>query len=473
MLKSKLVEIVRFFETKDFRLFGDFISSPYFNKNEELILFYEKLKKLGPGFTNKKLERQNFYKLMFPKKKYNEKHLGYLMSDIIKLLDKYLAQKAYDSNPIEAYLHNLEVYLNWGMEKNYNGILRAAENEQKKYPYKDISYYYFQYRIASVSNKYFEKQNKRAFDHHLQTAADNFDNYFLVQKLKYSCEIINRKSILSAKYELKFINEVISYLKANPPKNIPAIGIYSEILLMLLYPENKRHFFKLNLLLHKNGHLFPEKETKDMYTFALNHCIKRINMGYTEYNRELFELYKILINKNLIYSNGVLSPWIYKNIASVALRLKAFKWTEIFIEKYKEKVDENYRDSAYAYNNAYLNFSQGKYKEALWGLHDVEFSDIFFHLDTKTMQLKIYYELYEIDPLLSLLDAFKVYLKRNKLISNYMKTSYRNLIKYTQKALRIADGDKDKWKVLHASVKEVKHIASYTWLIEQIEAKIK
>ena len=89
------------------------------------------------------------------------------------------------------------------------------------------------------------------------------------------------------------------------------------------------------------------------------------------------------------------------------------------------------------------------------------------------MQLKIYFELYEIDPLLSLLDAFKVYLKRNKLISNYMKTSYRNLIKYTQKALRIADGDKDKWKVLHASVKEVKHIASYTWLIEQIEAKIK
>ena len=146
-------------------------------------------------------------------------------------------------------------------------------------------------------------QNKRKFDHYIQEASDNFDLYYISQKLKYSCEILNRKSILSVQYELKFINELINYLKDNPPDHVPAISIYNEILFMLLYPENKRHFFKLNLLLHKHSHLFPPKESKDMYTFALNHCVKRINMGHSEFNKELFELYKVMIEKRIIFNN--------------------------------------------------------------------------------------------------------------------------------------------------------------------------
>lgn len=209
-----------------------------------------------------------------------------------------------------------------------------------------------------------------------------------------------------------------------------------------------------------------------MFTFALNHCVKRINMGHTEYNKELFELYKVMIEKRIIFNNDILSPWTYKNIASVGLRLKEYEWTKGFIDTYHENVDEAYRDSAYAYNLAYYHFSQGEYKEALWKLHEVEFNDVFFHLDTKTMLLKIYYELDDVEPLLSLIDAFKVYLKRNKHISGYMKTSYRNLIKFVQKSLRLPSGDKDKWKRLKEEVNQVKHVASFTWLIEQINAKL-
>ena len=84
VFKSKALDVLKKFKTKDYRLFGDFISSPFFNKDEELILFYEKLKKFGPAFTNKKLERTSFYKICFPKKKYDEKHLGYLLTDLVK-----------------------------------------------------------------------------------------------------------------------------------------------------------------------------------------------------------------------------------------------------------------------------------------------------------------------------------------------------------------------------------------------------
>ena len=471
MFKSKALDVLRAFETKDFRLFNDFINSPYYNKNEDLILFYEKLKKFAPQFQNKKLERTIFYKLCFPKKKYNEKHLGYLLSDLMYLLDEYLMVRLSEENKMNDYISLMNHYITLGLEKNYNSVLKSAEKLQKNYDYEDSQYYFYQYKIASTSNRYFELQNKRKFDQHIQVASDNFDLYFIAQKLKYACEIINRKSILSAQYELKLIDELVIYLKANPHDDIPAISIYYEILFMLLYPKNKRHFFKLNLLLHKHSEKFPPKESKDMYSFALNHCIKQINMGNTEYNRELFELYKVMISKEIIYHNGVLSPWLYKNVASVALRLKEYDWTKNFIETQCPKVDKNYRDSAYAYNLAYLHFSQGEYKEAMWRLHEVEFNDVFFHLDTKTMLLKIYFELKDIEPLLSLIDAFKVYLKRNKHISTYMKTSYRNLIKFVQKSLRLPDGDKDKWQALYEEIQNVKHVASTTWLLEKIKEK--
>ena len=53
------------------------------------------------------------------------------------------------------------------------------------------------------------------------------------------------------------------------------------------------------------------------------------------------------------------------------------------------------------------------------------------------MLMKIYFEMGESDPLFSHFDAFKTYLRRNKVISKYQHTVHANFIKFTKKAYQL------------------------------------
>jgi len=72
MQNSKLIELLKTFSTKELRECGDFVQSPFFNYNEEVVLFYNHLRKLAPNFSAKKTERETVYKSLFPKKRYDE-----------------------------------------------------------------------------------------------------------------------------------------------------------------------------------------------------------------------------------------------------------------------------------------------------------------------------------------------------------------------------------------------------------------
>ena len=80
MENSKLIALLKTFNTQELRAFKDFVASPYFNKNQELVLFYDYLKKIAPKFPLKKISRESIYNNLFPKKEYDDKHMNYLMS---------------------------------------------------------------------------------------------------------------------------------------------------------------------------------------------------------------------------------------------------------------------------------------------------------------------------------------------------------------------------------------------------------
>ena len=97
-----------------------------------------------------------------------------------------------------------------------------------------------------------------------------------------------------------------------------------------------------------------------------------------------------------------------------------------------------------------------------------EFTDLYYQLDSRSILLKCYYETGDTDGLLYFIPSFKMFLKRNKLISEYQRTIYSNLVKFTNMLVRY-DGDVKKLKVLFEKVGEVKQIADVRWLTTKIE----
>lgn len=75
-------------------------------------------------------------------------------------------------------------------------------------------------------------------------------------------------------------------------------------------------------------------------------------------------------------------------------------------------------NNAYAYNLANLYFQQTRYKEAMKLLQTVSFDDLFYSTESKMLLLRIYYELNEKEPMLSLFESFRMYLRRNKQITD-------------------------------------------------------
>ena len=267
---------------------------------------------------------------------------------------------------------------------------------------------------------------------------------------------------------MPFLEVTIEFLKKNAIEDVPVISIYFQILLTLKEPSVEEHYTKLKqLLLHHIAQL-PQTELRDMYAFAQNYCIKHINLGNTRYLRELFDNYKTLIQNGIILEGKFFPQFDFKNIVTVALRLEEYEWTKEFILTNKGALKREFRKNAINYNMAMLHFSQKEYSQALKLLLAVEFTDVYYHLDSKVLLLKTYYEMEEIEPLISLIATFRVYLRRNKQISDYQRRIYNNLIKFVNKLIRVKLGSKKPLSEIEKEIARVKEIADLTWLNNRV-----
>ncbi|HRF77229.1 MAG TPA: hypothetical protein PLB46_11695, partial [Chitinophagales bacterium] len=268
------------------------------------------------------------------------------------------------------------------------------------------------------------------------------------------------------------LKEISDHLKENSYEEYPSITIYYQILMTFTDTDTEVHFEELKKLLDEHTTKFPPDEARDMYAYAQNFAIRKINAGEKRFLREYFDLSKAALEKELLMVDGDLSPWTFKNLVIAALRVGEFNWAEQFIKNYKNRLNEKFRSNAYNYNQGALLFFKGQYGDALRLINQVEYTDIFYALDTRTMQIKIYYQLDEWDPMQSAIEAFKVYLRRNKTLSENVKLLYNNFLKYTDKLSRLTKRDKPKLTELKQKIEETKQIADLGWLQQKVDEKL-
>ncbi|HAE35360.1 MAG TPA: hypothetical protein DCG22_06180, partial [Bacteroidetes bacterium] len=156
-----------------------------------------------------------------------------------------------------------------------------------------------------------------------------------------------------------------------------------------------------------------------------------------------------------------------KNIVSVATRVQETDWAEQFAKQYKKHLHEKFRNNAFNYNMAYLLFARKQFGKALTALLQVEFTDVFYALDSRTLQIKIYFELEETDALMSALEAFKVYLRRNRTISDSVRTIYMNFVRFVNRILSVPPSDSEKKQKLHEKILEAGNVADIRWLLQK------
>lgn len=469
MLSTKLINMLEALSSKELKSFEHYVASPYFNRNKQMSDLLDVIKPFHPTFNNPKFTREYVFEKLFGKgEDFTEAKLRYALSDLTLLLEGFLANEEFLKSSTDQKYFLIKTLRQRNLDKFFIQHIDEALKLNTKPAFIDSNFYYYNYIFHEESYLYTSVKQNRSIDSSLQELIDNLEVFYLAKNLKYYCEIVNRKNILSVNYKLSVFEHILPYIQERGFEEYPAINIYVVILKTLTESGTHKNYYTLIDLIGKYSTQFPRNEVRDMFSFAQNYCIKQINLGDSQFLRELFELNKTLLATGIIFESGFLSPHDFKNIITVSLRIGEFDFAHDFIENQKERLNPEISENAYTFSMAWYYFFKKEYDKTLKTLLKVEFTDVYYHLDSKSLLLKTYYEIDEQDALYSLFDAFKIYLRRNKLISDYQRDVYNNLITYTRKLLTIRNGGKASVEALRKEILEHKKVADINWLLQKL-----
>jgi len=470
MQNSKLYSILGYFNRYEQNSLRKFLISPYFNKNQALVQIFELLMQHINAQKPTELKKKEIWEIVYPKSPYDDVLFRKNCSDLLKLIESYLAQQVYEANPIHQATYLIAAIGNRKMERLNNSAMNSVRRLSNQQLFRTADYYLHQYQIERNYYDLTEQEHDRTARRNVEEILNNLDRFFLAEKLRYYCSVLSQQSMISHEYQLLFIEEIITHIEKYNFGEVPPVAIYYQVYLTLTDVENTNHYFQLIKLLERYGNLFPKNEAEFIYQAALNYCVKKLNQGSQQFLEEYFNLFVILLKKDLLLIDGELSPWHFRNIVVAALRIGKTDWTENFISEYKVFLPDNMRDNAVSFNLAQLYFYQKKYDKVIKLLQTVEYEDFTYNLNSKTFLLMTYFEMDEIEPLYSLMDSFRTYLNRHKNYSAAKRIHYTNLIKFTKKLTRLMPGDKQEIQKLREEIEQAegKGIASINWLKEKL-----
>jgi len=469
MYQSKLILILKSLDKKEFKTYRQFVSRQLGGNNSSAEKLLKILSAEHPEFEGKVIERSNLFKKLFPKEKVNPQKLRYVMTDLMKLMEKYLVQKEINYDEYTRSLLLTKAFRRLKLGKYQASGVSDCHNLLEQSARRDSRYYLKKYTIDEDqfrNSNYLPDFDKKEV---LQKIMDSLDAFYLTEKLKCICEVINTKNILQVDYNTELFEEIITYLGNRSLDDIPALKIYYTALQILVDIDNEDDFKSLLILLNSHKEIFNPFELYDLYTYARNYCIRKINNRHDEYVNELFELYLNMLENDLIINGRYLSQWDYKNLIVLGSKLKRFDWVEEFMEDYKHRLHPDEAENAYNFNKAAYHFLKKDYNKTIELLQKVQYTTSRYQLDTKVILLKSFYELNDIVPLFSMLESFKVLIRRNKKLSQPYKKSYNAFVKILKKLVRVKLGSKISKEKLLADLQSENVVGESSWLIEKIK----
>lgn len=439
MTDTKLIRQISAMDKREQARLRQFVQSPYFNRHRGVtaLLTYilRALGKKQPVLTEAGAQgavKDSGAKMRLPD----------VMSALMKLVNSFLAVEQLQAEPFRAEVLTL---------KRTRELRRFAllENRGKRldrhidsHPFRDGDTHLAAYEWKSI-NGYRQAGINRKDTREMESMLEHLDRYYIVEKLRHACQLTANMMVMNTHFELLFVEPILAYLRTEAGRALlhetvePSIDCYYHILLSLKTPEEVGHYERMLFYLDEGIDYLPQEHRKDLYGFASNYCIGRIMHGQAEYRLKLFELYQRGLDTGIIYDQGEISEWDYKNIVTLGSANGEYAWTERFIEENRDRLPARERDNAYALNKAQYLYSRKRYEEASRLLFTVSDSDVKVHLARVLLDVRIAYDQGDQEAALNLLENLRLYVLRNRNVSIQDKKGYNNFIRFARQLVNL------------------------------------
>jgi hypothetical protein len=400
-----------------------------------------------------------------------------IFSDMLRLTEEFLVAEDSRSNKLDIHMFLMAEYSKRKLIKLYEKNLDKTESILGNGQLHDVDYYKNNLRFEQLKKTheiihkdiYINPKNRE------QQISDTVTIIFLMEILFRNLQLINVQKKYDFNYRLNFEEEIDHFLNNGGGRylEIPYIKYYYYTFKLLKTHEEK-YYLLLKEFVSPDVIGLSKQELRDIYLSLINYCYIRITNGEDNFIKELFSLNIRMIDKGIFTTAaGNIPNVFFMNAVTTGLESGEAVWVERFITEKGELLKDDSKTDTLHFCNAQLSFFKKDYNSALNELSKVSTDDMTYKLNTKSLYLKLYFDLNDIEPFLSHVDSYKHFVANNRLVFDQIKDPVNNYITFAKRIFCIKNGigkfDEYNLPVLKREIIECFPLINRPWLLRKIE----
>jgi hypothetical protein len=462
MVNTVIGELYSAFSESELKSLDIYLSASHWQYSDTVMKCHSCLMQAKVEHELENLDKAIIFRSVYEDETYNDSKLRFLLTRLVEAIREFVIS----SQDRKGNVFIEKVWIDFLLDKKVKKNIQY--NLDKKEIPASVEYKflqrYFKSQEVNVNSFAFSKDVKLQFD----SIADLMKNAELFSDLvfiKNYCSLISFSNVYrSIPIELPTL-KLVEIKNKHWENDHPEFLVYLDLLDLLINKNSPEYYYKYKKDLFEHFEIWNEEEKINFLVSLLNFTTFQINSGLSEYIEEQFELFKLFEERKIFEIKGYINASRINNVVFIYLRMKEFKKAEDFIKKYSALLSDQTKESCLHFNIARIRFENGRYKDSLNELLKVDFThDAFYSLNSKLLLLKNYFELKESDAFDSLCSSFKEFIRKNKVISESVKSNLTNYVKFIR---RIYQAPPAKMKKLSKELAEATQIAEKAWLLEK------
>ena len=478
MKESKLVKLLQKLDKAEIKRFGEFVNSPYYNKNKKNSQIFDSIVKFHPDFDPDKYSEEEIFKKTFKTKEYDYFAMKNILSDLHDLGLKFLMAEYKGERALSKELRMLEMLREKQAFDEYKKRLTKVSKKletdkiESEFSLEDklhLIYEEISYKSITDPNTHFDLKQKEL---------DLTVNYFLVRILKGYCALLHELKQNNFPFNFTMIDDISNYLKSHSFEDMPIINMYKNVLFLqqtgdykyykILQDIRDKHFDELN---HGDAYM--------LFVYVRSYTA----VSYSEkmdkkYLKDCFELDKFMHSKGRITLGKILYPDFIATVKTAA-SVDEYEWAEMFMNEMKDELMDDVKDSTLNFSHGFIEYRKGNLDKAMELIYKSSFNIFIMQIQVYLMLLRIYYEIGHFEDAINLSKTAKGYLKK-EIALGAMQNALKDFFNLTVEMVNLrlsVENKKDKSYKLD-SIKKKTNDLKYNyfgiknWLIDQ-QSKIK
>lgn len=478
-MKNSALSILSTFSNEEIRSFSQFLHSPFHNKNNKVITFFDILKIYHPDFNHSDLTSEKLFRRMYGNESFKESYIRNLFSDLKILAENFLVHSSLAGNPVKRKLL-IEEFHDRELTGLLNKKIEEFEKEVRKSKLKDQDY--FLNMLFAYDVKSFISVDLTLTDNFRNDQISSLINFFFISIMESFFHLTVEEQRIRIKHDFTFLRYILKYVKDNVDKfaEVPLLLIYYHLWMGFMEVENEKYFRKAREIFKLHFDTLTQIDKKNIYSIMQIYYDKKIREGDLSYNIHLLNLLLEMLKHKVISHNrqNSINMNLFRNVLILCFKLNEKEKLLNFIKEYVKYVRSESRGSILAYSSAHLNFMEGNIEEALVQCHKVNFNNLltatnenlYFKIDIKTLMLKCLYDLNSFESALAHLQTFRQFLNNSKIIKESSKEKLLILVKAVNELISLNfKYDEFKLVSLKKKIDKYKDISGADWINKKIE----